>query len=254
MMDQIVNLIDKIEGKVGIYAQRLDTEKKYLYHNSILFPSASVIKLPILYCLYKKCELDNISLDCQLSFQKKDIVGDSPLFEDNLVQNSFSLYQLAYFMITVSDNTATNILIDFIGINTINEFIKSIGMNKTFLKRKMYDFESRKIGIDNETSPEDIAILFRFLLKNKDEIRFINDIFKILFEQKDLEKIPSGFDNSFKIANKPGELDGVRNDASIIFHENNTYIINIFTENIIDEIKTDILIGKLARQIFEYLS
>ncbi len=254
MIDQIVSLIDKIGGKVGIYAESLDTKKKYLFHNNVLFPSASVIKLPIIYCLYKKCELENIKLDYQLSFQKKDIVGDSPLFENNLKENSFSLHQLAYFMITVSDNTATNLLIDFVGIDEINEFIKSIGMTKTFLKRKMYDFESRKKGIDNETSPEDMAIFFRFLLNNRNKILFINDIFKILFEQKDLEKIPSGFDNNFRIANKPGELDGIRNDTSIIFHENNTYIINIFTENIIDEIKTDILIGKLARQIFECLS
>ncbi len=166
-------------------------------------------------------------------------------------------------MITVSDNTSTNLLIDLLGFDSINNSIKELGLKNTKLQRKMYDFESREKGIDNFTTSEEIALFFKYLTNDKiitkKEIESF-DIFniesenyisyamlKILSEQKDLEKIPSGFtNNNYLIAVKAGELPNIRNDAGIIITDNNNYLISIFTENVIDEIETDKIIGEIS--------
>ncbi|MEK7432640.1 MAG: serine hydrolase [Cyanobacteriota bacterium] len=260
----INELISKIKGDIGIYAENILSKKKITLNEKKIFPSASVIKIFILYNLFQNIFNKKIDINSKLFFEEKNLIPDSPYFETlEIKSGEVSLYNVLHSMITVSDNTSTNLLIELLGFDNINNSIKELDLKNTKLQRKMYDFESREKGIDNFTTPEDIALFLKKLTNNriitKKEIE-IFDIFniatknyisyailKILSEQKDLEKIPSGFtNNNYLIAVKAGELPNIRNDAGIIITDDNNYLISIFTENVEDEIYTDKIIGEIS--------
>lgn len=269
----MIEKFDEVKGIVGVYAKNISTGKTYRHNAKRVFPSASVIKLPILYLLYEEIIKEKISINDKIYFKQKDLVDDSPYFESLGIKNGeCSIYDVAHSMITVSDNTSTNLLIDLLGFDSINKKIKDLGMEHTILNRKMCDFETRQKGIDNLTTPEDFALFFKhisFHLKGLtfDEIlncRFSKisnleeasiEMIKILSEQKDLEKIPSGFTSNKNIfvANKPGELPNIRNDVALIIKNEHHFVISIFTEQVNDEVRTDEIIGDFSKDLLEYL-
>lgn len=251
----MINTINKIKGEVGIFAQNINTGESYLYNHKKVFPSASVIKLPILYLLYKKISEGKIDENLILDFSKSDIVDDSPYFTEEIIKKSkANIYDIAHSMITVSDNTSTNLLINLLGFNEINNLLNEMGLNDTVLQRKMCDFETRKRGIDNLTTAYDMFLFFKSIdpLINTNPF---DKMFKIITEQKDLEKIPSGFINEkMIIANKPGELPGVRNDCALLIKNDKKVVISILTNNVLNEIETDEIIGTISKNLFEFLS
>lgn len=248
------SLIKQIKGDVGIYAENLNTGEQYQLNAEKIFSSASVIKLPILYLLYKQIADGKADKNHRLAFTEMDIVDDSPYFEENdLEQGYIDIYTATHSMITVSDNTSTNLMIDFLGMDKINTCIHQMGMNSTFLKRKMCDFEKRNQGIDNLTTACDMAKFFKHISPLIKDSPY-NEMFRIITEQKDLEKIPSGFLNEkIIIANKPGELPGIRSDAALLIKNQTEIVISILTENVENEEETDIIIGKISKEIFEFL-
>lgn len=250
----MIDLIKKINGEVGIYAENITSGEIYLYNHEKIFPSASVIKLPILYLLYKKISEGKINEHSKIEFFENDLVDDSPYFTKEIMdKKEASIYDIAHSMITVSDNTSTNLLIDLLGFNEINQIINDMSLKSTVLQRKMCDFETRKKGIDNLTTAFDMALFFKHIEPLITSSPF-NNMFKIITEQKDLEKIPSGFINEdIVIANKPGELPGVRNDAALLIKQDKKVAISIMTNNVSNEIESDEIIGQISRKIFDFI-
>ncbi|MFN8674396.1 MAG: serine hydrolase [Candidatus Sericytochromatia bacterium] len=276
MIELISKFQEKIGGTLGIYAKNLYTKNILAFNEHEIFPSASVIKIFILYTFFKKVEEKKILLKDFIAFSKKNLVPDSPYFEKNdLDVEKITFYDIARSMIIVSDNTSTNLLIDFLTFNEINKDIKFLGLKNTILQRKMYDFESREKGIDNFITPYESFLFLEYIVNtlNNSKIKYDLDsiknfdiynidtpnyvslaTIKIMSEQEDLEKIPFAFkDKNYFIANKPGELPNIRNDVSLIIKENIPYIINIFTKNIHDELKTDTIISEIAKFLVENL-
>lgn len=260
---EIALLINEIGGTVGISAENINSQKSFKLNNDKVFPSASVIKIFILYSALEKVLNKELSLTDNIEFGEKNLIPDSPFFETlGKKEVSVTLYDLLTSMINVSDNTSTNLAIDLLGFDVINESIKNLGLHNTKLQRKMYDFESRERGIDNFTSPDDMMIFFRMLIKESlitsEQIKNF-DIFditlnnylnlatlKILSTQTDLEKIPRFFDKTYFIANKTGELPDIRNDVALIIKNEKIYIISFFTQNVNDELESDKLISKVS--------
>lgn len=256
----ITELISRIGGLVGIEAENLTSKKSFRVNSNKVFPSASVIKIFIIYSVLEKVFNKELSLTDKIEFSKKNLIPDSPFFETlGKKRGSVTLYEILTSMINVSDNTSTNLAIDLLGFDIINESIKKLGLKNTKLQRKMYDFELRKKGIDNFTTPNDVMIFFKILLKESlvttEKIKNFNVFdttlsnylnlatLKILSTQTDLQKIPRLLDENYFVANKTGELPNIRNDSAMIVKDDNIYIISFFTENVTDELETDRLIG-----------
>jgi beta-lactamase class A len=267
----MIKIIEKLGLHVGVYAENLSTGKNYRYNDRDIFPAASVIKLPILYNLFQGYIKGKFRPTDPLSYHKSDYVEDSPWFE-NKAEGSYLLSDIAESMITVSDNISTNLLIDLLGMRSINEAIAEIGMQHTALNRKMCDFDARVKGVENLTTPEDTAIFFKKLIRDfkrlfsSRELKNFRDtgdytpaaaaigIVGILTRQQDLEKIPSGISGpDILVGNKPGELPGIMNDAALVITPDNNYIIAIFAERVFDETQANGLIAELSGQLFNYL-
>ena len=139
-MDKKLKALDKnLEGKIGISVEWLETGERWGVRNSELFPTASLIKIFILAVLYNNAKTEKINLKRRkLELRKKDIVKGSGVLRDMTPGLKLPLRDLAYLMIIVSDNTATNLIIDYLGLKNINKQLYEWGFSQTQLHRKIY--------------------------------------------------------------------------------------------------------------------
>ncbi|MEG1183975.1 MAG: serine hydrolase, partial [Cetobacterium sp.] len=161
---QIQVIVDEFQGEVGIIV-REGTKNIFSKNEEKIFQSASIIKLFILEALLEKIENNSFSYNQRVLLKNEDKVagfGALKLLDENI---NLTIKDLATLMITLSDNTATNMLIDLIGIEYIQEFIKRKGYLETRLERKMFDYIAREKGLDNYTSARDSFRVLKNLSK-----------------------------------------------------------------------------------------
>src|SRR5690606_34603088 len=118
--------------------------------------SASIIKVPILIAILAHLQKTNGNLN--RIYEISHMVDFSVLTEQR--QTQATLHELLLWMIITSDNTATNVCIDLLGMDAFNDYFKEIGLHNTRVQRKMMDFERQKMGFDNETTAQDMQHLF----------------------------------------------------------------------------------------------
>ena len=201
----------------GLYVRDLTQKTAFEYQADKIFPSASVIKLFILWSLFESAAEDKLDLLEEGLFDASDSVGGGILHKASPGAR-FRLDDLALLMLAVSDNTATNVLIDHLGLDAINASIRRLGFEKTVLGRKMLDFEAKKQGRDNYTTPRETGELLAKIAQKGG--RMLN----MLSVQKSTDKLPARLpfedpdDLEGLLAHKTGELPGCEHDAGIFFH------------------------------------
>jgi beta-lactamase class A len=179
------------------------------------FPSASVIKLPMVMALYADAARGDIDLDERLRVGER--VDGSGVLRHLRDVEAMSLRDLAMLSIIVSDNTATNLLVDRYGLDRVNERMREWGCSESRFARKMYDFDAAKCGKENLMTARETASLLLRLLRGECVDRATSDaVLAILGECQDRTMLrrylPSGAD----VANKTGTLDESRNDVAIV--------------------------------------
>lgn len=152
-------------------------------------------------------------------------------------------------MIVVSDNTATNILIDILGMDNINDTMERLGYKTIKLNRKMMDFCKLDQGIDNYISPKEISnILEKIYLGEILDQEMSKEMERVLKLQKMNHKIPYLIDGYVDIAHKTGENQGVTHDAGIIYTKN-PFILSFFS-NDTDVQKAEKFIREIAYELY----
>jgi len=186
-------------GEAGAFASDADGHALFCENEDELFPSASVIKLPLVMTLYADAARGLLNLDESVAVG--DRVDGSGVLRHMRDIDRLSLRDLAMLAIIVSDNTATNRLIERVGVERVGERLREWGCSKTRLSRKMYDFEAAKRGHENVmTARETVSLLLR-LHRGECQDRTML-----------LRYLPYGA----KVPHKTGTLDESRNDAGIV--------------------------------------
>jgi beta-lactamase class A len=218
------------------------------------FPAASLIKLPILAVAFKAVEEGKISLEKEITICQKDIVGGSGVIKKMNLPVKLSIKKILELMITNSDNTATNILIDLLGFDYINDSFRKFGLKNTILRRKMMDFRKRRRGIENYTTASDIAFLLEKIYKGKliDE-RFSKMALYFLKNQKINDRIPRYLPKELEVAHKTGLEKGVVHDAGIVFTPHGDYIICLLTSGVKDYKKTKEFVARFSLLTYNFL-
>jgi len=240
-----------LDGVLGVAIEDLTTGQKYLLHADEVFPQASSIKIAVLAELYHQAQQGKLKLTDVYTVQSSDLVPDSDIM-GGLTPGvtRITLRDLATMMIAVSDNSATNVLIDRVGMENVNALLDSLGLTHIRLRRKMMDLNAAGEGRENvATSAEMMTLLenlYRGKVLNKE---FTDDFFRILSTHKD-SFIPRDLPEGLKIANKPGELEGVRNDSGIVFVEKRPYIICVMTTYLRRERDGEEAISKISLETY----
>lgn len=151
-------------------------------------------------------------------------------FDLSSIISGETLENLAYRMITVSDNEATNILIDYLGMENLNAYFLEKGYSNTKLERKMLDTTAQDQGLENYTSLEDTMKFLKNIYAQKDSYPY-SKMLNIMLNQQIKTKIPSKLNGSVSVANKTGELVGVENDIGIVF-ASNPFAIVVLTNGV----------------------
>jgi beta-lactamase class A len=217
---------EELDGVLGVAVEDLTTGQKLLLQADEVFPQASTIKIAVLAELYRQAQSGKLKLTDTYTVQSSDLVPDSDIM-GGLTPGvtRVTLRDLATMMVAVSDNSATNVLIDRVGMENVNAWLNSLGLAHTRLRRKMMDLKAASEGRENVSTPQEMMILLQALFEGKVlNKEMTDDFFKVLSTPKS-SFIPRGLPEGVKIANKPGALEGVRNDAGIVFVPNHPYII-----------------------------
>ena len=215
-----------LDGVLAVAVTDLKTGQKFGLHENELMPTASTIKIAVLAELYHQTQVAQqggswphaATLTTQYFFDPKDLVPDSFIL-GGLTPGvtRLTLRDVATAMIAVSDNSATNVLIDRLGLDNVNRYMESLGFQHVQLKRKMMDIAAAKAGRENAAAPAEINALLEQIYNGKVFNKELTDDFlKMLSTTKDspfYHSIPDGV----RLADKPGELEGVRNDCGIIY-------------------------------------
>ena len=244
-------LISNYTQQIAITAVSLDKEKTPFYLNSKkAFVSASMIKLLILCEFIDQIDHKNISLNNTYTYRKEDYVEGSGIIQNMTFGTNFSYDTLALYMIEHSDNIATNVLIDILGKDNINNKSKELGLNETRLNRKMMHWD----GTENYINAEDTEFILRGLLYKKiGSVEMCERAIYYLLENKDFDSIMRGLPKDVKCAHKSGSLDlPVRHDGGIVYAENK-YIIIILTKNFTNVNDANYLMGNISEIVYNIL-
>ena len=226
-----INEVDhNLDGVMGVAVLDLTTGQKFLLHGDDVFAQASSIKVAVLAELYHQAQTGKLKLTDLYTMQASDLVQDSDIM-GGLTPGvtRITLRDLATMMVAVSDNSATNVLIDRVGMENVNALMDSLGLPHTHLRRKMMDLKAATEGRENVSTPAEMMTLLEDLYRGKVlNPEMTADFFKVLSTHKD-SFIPRDLPEGLKIANKPGELEGVRNDSGVVFVEKRPYVICAMT-------------------------
>lgn len=249
LRNSVTTLLLQIPGKKAVVIEDLKTGESIEINQEEKFPAASLIKLPILFKFYCQVienpfllkERIKITPDCRVvgfGILKDLEDGLNPTFRD-----------LAVLMITLSDNIATNLLIDKLGMNAINNEIRVIGMMDTSLKRKMMDIQAKARGLDNETSARDIQKVLKAILKSP----MREEILDILFRQQCNNKLPALMGSDIRFAHKTGDLPGIEHDAGIIYAKGKEILVIVLTKELADNREGIRLNQEIGRLIYNLI-
>ena len=129
----------------------------------------------------------------------------------------------------VSDNAATNVLIDRVGMQNVTQLMVAQGLAHTQLRRKMMDLKAAGEGRENISTPREMMTLLERLYRGQViGAPLLEDFWTMLATHK-ASWLPRGLPAELRIANKPGELEGVRADSGVVFLKNRPYVICVMT-------------------------
>lgn len=225
-----------LDGVLGVAIEDLTTGQKFFLHEDEVFPQASSIKIAVLAELYHQSQLsaEGVTGKAKLSdlytVNARDLVPDSDIMQGLTPSvTRITNHDLVTMMVAVSDNSATNVLIDRVGMENVNALMDRLGLTHTRLRRKMMDLKAATEGRENVSTPREMMTLleqiYRGRVLNKE---MTEDFLKMLSTHKE-SFIPRDLPDGLRVANKPGELEAVRNDSGIVFAQNRPYVICVMT-------------------------
>src|SRR5260370_18897807 len=178
----ILDVDRSLDGVMGVAIVDLTDDRKYLLHANDVFPQASSIKICVLAELYRQAQQGKLRLTDLYTVNAADLVQYSDIM-GGLTPGvtRITLRDLATMMVAVSDNSATNVLIDRVGMDNVNAFLNAQVLRETKLRRKMMDLKAAAEGRENVSTPIEMMALLEALYRGKVlNKEMTDDFFKVL--------------------------------------------------------------------------
>lgn len=274
MLEQkLYSILGALEGEVGIYFEDIQTGENISINPDRVFSAASTVKIPLVSLLFQKANEGKINLNDIIELSEENRVGGTGIIKNLDKKYKPTVLDLATLAIIVSDNAATNQLVDLVGgLEEITRYCESIGLTNTKFQRKMMDIKAKAAGKDNLTTARDMGNILVKLVRN--EIVSANaskQIIDIMKSQQLRSKLPAYIpaidtsdpaDHHMKItpgtvmvANKTGDLDRVQHDIGIfILPGNNYYVLAMFTSNLSTDSEGIRAIGQVSKVVYEEMA
>lgn len=171
MFEAINGYLQPYGDKLGVVIRHLPTGQRLEWNPHKAFASASVIKIPVMWEFYRRVSLGEIDPQAHFVLHDCHKVGSS-VYDSGILREMHDGLELTYqdilrLMIIISDDTATNILLDLLGMERITATMKGLGLGDTIVQRRMMDYEKVTRGIDNFTTAYDMDLILHHILEGK---------------------------------------------------------------------------------------
>ena len=237
----------------GIFVVDLDTGSYLNFNGDTSFASASTIKVPILVAFFQAVDEGKVQLDQMLTLKSEHIVGGSGEMQDDAPGKKYSALEVAKKMIVVSDNTATNMMIELLGgAEVLNQHFATWGLRATVLRNKLPDLEGT-----NTTSPKDlINIVAQVDRGNLVSVKSRDRIFQIMRQTQNDSLLPKGLGEGAVIAHKTGNINTMLADAGMVDLPNGKrYLVAVMVKHPPETEKpAQTLIRDISRMSYRYLN
>ena len=238
-------------GRMGIMAMNLRTGEVLAYKASEKFPTASLIKVPVMVEYFYQVAEGKVRPEQMITLADSNKWGGSGLFQFFRGTTQQQLADAVMMMITISDNTATNMVIDALGqthrekLRAVNERMRSLGLKNTRLLNKLMSWatktdspESIRYGVGVST-PEDMVLLFEKMYRKElvDSLaceQMIDILRRQFYNSMIPALLPFESTDNLYVAHKTGSVTGVRTDAGLIFSPQADIAIAIFCDQVQD--------------------
>jgi|LSQX01.1.fsa_nt_gb beta-lactamase class A len=253
--EKLKEYIDTQKGNVAVIIKNLKNNSEIKINSDMEFPSASIIKIAIMSELFNKINQGIYEIDDIIEIKEEMKTGGDGILKELYSGHKFTLKEICTLMIIVSDNTATNILIDLLGLDNINIAANKLGLKKTKLQRKMMDSLAVKEGRNNFTSADDFALILELIYKceNVNEI-YSNMMLNILKKQQVRGRLDLYLPEEVVIAHKTGDLDNLEHDGGIVFLPDREYIICVLTNEVVSNKDGREIIGTISKMVYDKMT
>jgi beta-lactamase class A len=283
LAEVVAPLLDMFQGDIGIYVRHLKTGEEFAHQAELPFLTASVFKIPVLVEVFRQSEAGSLSLDRPVTVRREDKRPGSGILKELADGHVATVRELAMLMIIVSDNTATDLLLKFVGKEAVNATLGDLGMERTRVDLTCEEILSDLITPLAESNGEtevgawrghQINLRCRALtdLKQNDvstprEMSTLLELIHtgraaspasceamgdILSRQQVNDRIPGLLSATVAVAHKTGELPGIRNDAGIVYSPSGPYLFTAFTRKLPHEVMGCRQVAELSKAVFNY--
>ncbi|HVT30329.1 MAG TPA: serine hydrolase [Lacipirellulaceae bacterium] len=224
LADVLQPLIERHQGEVGLAVKNLKTGETYAYHADRAMPTASLIKLPVMITTYEAIEKGKLSLNEMITLKKSDFVPGSGILTAHFSPGDrISLRDAIHLMIVYSDNTATNLVLDKLGLQPTNDCMERLGCPDTKINSEVFKRStsinkerSRQYGLGS-TSARDMLKLCELLYEKKLVTpERCKQMLAHMYECDDKLKVPRLLPPGTRVAHKTGSVNASRTDAGIM--------------------------------------
>jgi beta-lactamase class A len=233
----------------GVFLVDLDNGSYVDVNGSSTFSAASTIKIPILIAFFQDVDAGKISLDETLTMTKRMVVGGSGDMQYKPAGTQFTIMEVATKMITVSDNTATNMLINRLGgIETLNQRFRNWGLTTTTISNPLPDLQGT-----NTTSPKELGKLMGMVNKgNLVSVASRDRILDIMRRTVRNHLLPSGLGPGATIAHKTGDIGTTLADAGLVdIPTGKRYVLSVMVQRPNNDPRAEKLISSISRAAYQ---
>ena len=266
--NKLKNLLKSHKGTFAIALKNMDDGKSILINENEVFHAASTMKTPVMIEFFKKINEGKISSDDSLLINNEfSSIVDGSKFElssfddsDEDIYENLGKYistdKLVYDMITRSSNFGTNLLIDYLNAEDVNNTMKNIGAKNMKVLRGVGDLKAFDLGLSNTTTAADLLIIYEKLAMGKIvNNESSNRMIRILKDQVYNDIIPKYLPEKVEVAHKTGWISGMRHDSGIVYVGNNEkYILVLLSKNLEDDIEGADFLAKISLKIYNFLT
>lgn len=262
---RIAPLVKEHKGKVAVAVKNLKTGETYFLNADTPMPTASLIKLPIMVEAFWQAKEEKVKLDTTLTLKKDDKVPGSGILTSHFSDGAtFPLKDAVRLMIVFSDNTATNLVLDQIGIPSTNKRMEALGLKETKINAKVFKPETRidqergkKYGLGSTTAKEMVQLLELIDAGKVVSPEACKEMLVHLKACDDKEKMPRFLPAGVVIAHKTGSVNASKTDAGILYLKDGPVAVCVLTDGnddqrwVIDN-AAQVLIAKIAKEVADH--
>jgi len=264
--ERVLETLGRVAGTFGLSYRHLGTGEEFAHNPDGLFYACSVIKVPIMAEVFRQAEKGLLHLGRPVPIARHDQVGGSGVLQYLTPGTELSVLDLITLMIVVSDNTATNLLLDIIGLDATTAFMRELGLPNIRVYHKLQVVAADRQDV-NVISPGDMTRLMTLLSQNKvvsmhASIQMIRILKQQQFNEHLTKYLPlepaehraTGALPPIEVAHKNGWIGGVRHETGLFYLPGQEYVLTVCTKDAKDDRAADEAIAQVGRMVYERVS